>query len=184
MDPRDLDFPMRSGGGNLPADPNDVLTIMALTSAFADQAMRDAAAYAQATHRTEVNEQDVVMAMKYNVVGGNGGFLALPDLQERVASWRERLLRDDSSSESDQDSSHDSGEDAPSDLTQGSETDLSRGPLEEDGGAHDVDIIHNVSPDDLAFVHGMQQAEIMWESWVPSTDMERIVHRAIVRAEP
>ena len=69
MDPRDINFQMRSGigSGHQPVDPNDALTLMAVSSVFMEKAYGDAARYARAMNHPEILGEDIVLALKFQL---------------------------------------------------------------------------------------------------------------------
>lgn len=161
MDPRDINFTMRSGIGNghQPVDPNDALTLMAVTSFFMEKAYGSAATYAKALNHPEILAEDIVLALKYHALP-TSQFMATTNLVQHVGEWRERLLSMMSAEEDD--------EDEAARVIQS----WWRG-------------LHAPEPSEsevLALVDGMHNAELAWGHWSPQSDMDRIVHRAVERA--
>ncbi len=160
MDPRDFDFPLRSGLGSPgfeaegPIDWNNAMTMMALSSVFMEKASKDAAEYARRAERP-VYGKDIVLALKYNALPSTG-FWSGDNLQNKVGEWRQRLqemMEEDSDSEEEE---------------------------EELGLVEEGEWTAVVA--DSAVVLGMNRAEALFEQWCPTSDVDHIVHRAITRA--
>ena len=160
MDPRDFDFTLRSGIGapgntDGPVDWNHAMTMMAISSVFLEKASQDAAEYARHANRP-VYGRDIVMALKYNALPQTG-FWSTENLQAKVAEWRGRLqeMMDESSSDEE-------------------EKEL-EAAVEEEGEWEQVVA-------DSPIVSGMNAAEDLFAQWQPSSEVDSIVHRAIMRS--
>lgn len=161
MDPRDFDFTLRSGigapgqstGGAV--DWNSAMTMMAISSVFLEKATKDAAEYARHANRP-VYGKDIVLALKYNALPASG-FWNGENLGQKVGEWRERLAKmmEESDTSSDEDEADET--------------------MEEEGEWSPVIA-------DSPVVRGMNSAEVYFEAWQPSSEVDHIVHRAITRA--
>lgn len=167
MDPRDINFQMRSGvgSGHQPADPNDALTLMAVSSVFMEKAYGDAARYARAMNHPEILGEDIVLALKYHALP-TSQFLATTNLTDRVGEWRQRLVRMMMMEENEE-------EEAAHTIQSWWRSVRPSNPEPEPENEQDVQ----------ALVDSMHEAELLWPQWQPQDDMGRIVHRAVARAE-
>jgi len=167
MDPRDINFQMRSGigSGQQPVDPNDALTLMAVTSVFMEKAYGDAARYARAMNHPEILGEDIILALKYHALP-TSQFLTTTNLTERVGEWRERLVRMMVIEEDE--------EEEAAYTIQGWWRSVR--PSNPPPAVEDETVIQ-------ALIEGMHQAALIWPQWQPNDDMGRIVHRAVERAE-
>ena len=160
MDPRDIDFSLRSGHDLVnptgPVDWNNAYTMMALTMVFTEKATIDAGTYAQAAGRNVVTAKDMQLALMYNALPSTG-FWNQDNMVEKVGEWRARLIdgMDMSSSDEEEQSEQEDDEDEE----QWSEASASTSDL----------------------VQGMNNAEAAFDVWEPTDDVGRIVQRAIRR---
>ena len=163
MDPRDLNFPLRSGigDGRMPIDPNNQLTVMALTSAFMEKAYGDAAKYARYLEQEEVTDEHVILALKYNAMM-NTQLLTSPQAVAQISLWRDRLT------------------------TRMMMADIQ--DMSEEEAACTLQrwwrsIMYRPSDDDIRTIaEYMHSANEYWETWEPVTEMDRIFHNAVLRA--
>ena len=162
MDPRDIAFPLRTGGGGAAVDWNNVQTMMALMMVFTTKACEDAQAYASAAGRRTVTSKDLILGLKYNAVPSTG-FYATDSLENKVRTWRESALVGDMVTVA-QGGRVEDDEEEYSDIDEEEEEEWSRGPA------------------DNAFVAKVHAAEVEYDEWAPDGFEGRIVKRAIERA--
>lgn len=162
MDPRDIAFPLRTGGGGAAVDWNNVQTMMALMMVFTTKACEDAQAYAAAAGRRTVTAKDLILGLKYNAVPSTG-FYATESLEDKVRAWRESALVGDMVTVAQGGRVEDDDEE-DSDYDEEEEEEWSQGPA------------------DHAFVAKVHAAEAEYDGWEPEGFEGRIVKRAIERA--
>jgi hypothetical protein len=160
MDPRDIAFPLRTGGGGGAVDWNSVQTMMALMMVFTTKACEDAQAYASAAGRRTVTAHDLILGLKYNAVPSTG-FYGTESLGDKVRAWRDSALVGDMVTVAQGGRVEDEEE---SDFDEEEEEEWSPGPAEH------------------AFVARVHAAEAEYDGWEPEGFEGRIVKRAIERA--
>ena len=165
MDPRDLTFPLRTGGGGAAIDWNNVQTLMALMMVFTTKACEDAQAYAAAAGRGAVTAKDLILGLKYNAVPSTG-FYATESLEDKVRAWRESALVGDMVTVAQGGRVEDDDDD--------DEASCDDDDVEEEAWTR--------APDTDAFGARVHAAEAEYDGWEPENFEGRIVKRAIERA--
>tara|TARA_B110000008_G_scaffold277858_1_gene320176 strand:- start:210 stop:734 length:525 start_codon:yes stop_codon:yes gene_type:complete len=169
MDPRDINFPLRTGHDRVnnntsgPVDWNNTLTLLALAMVFTEKATIDAGTYVTASGRRWVTPKDMQMALMHNALPRTN-FYNQDNLYEKVELWRNRLM----SNEVEDD---DEFEETDSDEEDNEEE------INEEWSRADTAADESVQ----RLITGMNSAQQEWETWVPTDHIGRIVHNAIER---
>ena len=112
MDNKKNDYSfMKSGFNNLiepnKPDPNLLLETTSMISAFAENAMKNAAIYVEHCNRNVVTEEDIRLFIKNEALV----FLNRPNIMESVEKWKKNILEDLSNGNLDEDDEIDSDDD-------------------------------------------------------------------------
>ncbi len=177
MDPRDLNFNMRTGHNITGQETDRVQTIentrtlMALMMAFNEKACIDGMEYAKAAGRTMLLPKDYILGLKYNAVPSTG-FYSMNNLSEKVQEWR----------------NNDVVTEFVNDAVQGY-TDYSTEEEEEEVEEDMVEEVWTKAPETSDIAQKMHAAEVEYENWTPSAEqteavsVKKAIDKAILHAQ-
>lgn len=176
MDPRDLNFNMRTGHDITGQETDraqtieNTRTLMALMMAFNEKACIDGMEYAKAAGRTMLLPKDYILGLKYNAVPSTG-FYSMNNLSDKVEEWRNN------------------------DVVTEFVNDAVQGPINEysseEEEIEEVEVAEEVwtkAPDTSELAQKMHAAELEYENWTPSAEqteavsVKRAIDKAILHA--
>ena len=150
---------MKSGFNTLnesePADPEQVLIIASMVSAFAGNALKEAGKYVEHAKRKVIQQEDIKLCMKAETFK----FLTRSDTKENVEKWRGIIQEDIAKELNDEEFDDYVSEEEEDELDDTEEFKKSECNCESCNNINSIDE--------------------SWENWVPQTPMEKILKKAI-----